>query len=267
MNNQPIGIFDSGIGGLTVAHAIINELPNENIIYLGDTARVPYGTRDKDVITEFALQLTAHLVRENVKALVIACNTISSTCLDEIKKASPVPVIDVIQPTVEEAVRVATNAPKGIGVIGTRATISSQVYDKAIKTLNPNISVYTQACPLFVPLAEEAFLDHAATKLIAEEYLAPLKTSGIDTLILGCTHYPLLKNIIQQTIGEEVTIIDSAVPTAQAVRNLLSSQNLLSPEPAVNHKFYVTNTPELGEKSARLFFGNSFNINLEKIIL
>lgn len=267
MNNQPIGIFDSGIGGLTVAHAIINELPDESTVYLGDTARVPYGTRDKDVITEFALQLTGRLLREKVKALIVACNTISATCLDEIKKASPVPVIDVIQPTVDEAVRKTKNL--NIGVIGTHATIESQIYNEKIKELNPNIRIYTQACPLFVPLAEEGFQEHPSTKLIAEEYLAGLRTSGIDTLILGCTHYPLLKKIIQEVIGEQVTLIDSAQPTADALKQLLIEKNLLNNDQpqTTTEKFYVTNTPELGQKSVDLFFGDSHNIKLEKIVL
>lgn len=266
MYNAPIGIFDSGIGGLTVAHAIINELPNESIIYLGDTARVPYGTRDKEIICEFALELTANLLKQNIKALVVACNTISATCLEEIRKASPVPVIDVIAPTVQEAVRLSQD--KKVGIIGTQATIESHIYEEEIKKLSPQSSAYTKACPLFVPLAEEGFLDHPATKLIAEEYLSELKKQDLDTLILGCTHYPLLKKVIQEVMGDSVTLIDSAQPTANALRTLLAEKNLLnSASTKAEFKFYVTNAPELGQKSVELFFGNDHNIRLEKIAL
>jgi glutamate racemase len=265
MNNNPIGIFDSGIGGLTVAHEIINTLPNESIVYLGDTARVPYGTRDKEVIREFALELTAHLLRQNVKALVIACNTISATCLEEIKKASPVPVIDVIEPTVLEAIQVSKN--KNIGVIGTHATIESHIYEEEVKRLSPQSNVYAKACPLFVPLAEEGFLDHPSTKLIAEEYLSEFKINDIDTLILGCTHYPLLKKVIQEVVGDTVTLIDSARPTAEALQQLLVEKNLLADTTTPEYKFYVTNTPELGQKSVDLFFGDDSAVKLEKIIL
>ncbi|OGE43231.1 glutamate racemase, partial [Candidatus Daviesbacteria bacterium RIFCSPLOWO2_01_FULL_36_8] len=181
MNNNPIGIFDSGIGGLTVAKEIVKLLPNESIIYLGDTARVPYGTRSKEVVTEFAKELTAFLLKRNVKALVVACNTVSAVALSEIEKISPVPVIEVVKPAVIRAVKVTRN--KKIGVIGTSGTIHSKAYETAIKALDPGIEVISVGCPLFVPLAEEG-MNGQATKLIAYDYLVEIIKSKIDTLVL-----------------------------------------------------------------------------------
>src|SRR5689334_598138 len=197
MISSPIGIFDSGIEGLTVVKEILKQLPNENIIYLGDTARVPYGTRGKEVIKKFSLELTNFLLKRKVKFLVVACNTISATCLDEIKKISPVPVLGVINGAADDAVKnTKTNV---IGVIGTPATISSKVYEKTIKDKNPKIKVISKACPLFVPLAEDGKISDKSTKLIAQNYLKDFKKTKIDTLILGCTHYPVLKKIIGET--------------------------------------------------------------------
>ena len=225
MNYNPIGIFDSGIGGLTVTKEIVKKLPNESIIYLGDTARVPYGTRSKEVIIQFAIQLTKFLLKRKVKFLVIACNTISSVALDKIKKISPVPVIGVIIPAVKKATEVIKN--KKIGVIGTQGTIGSKAYEKEIKKIDPKIKVISTACPLFVPLAEEGLGNHEATKLLAEEYLKDIIASGVDTLILGCTHYPLLLETISDIVGPKVTIIDSAQPTATQLQISLEENNLL----------------------------------------
>lgn len=265
MKNDPIGIFDSGIGGLTVVKEIMQALPNENLIYLGDTARVPYGTRDKDVITKFSLELTQFLLKKKVKMLVVACNTISATCLDKIEAISPVPVLGVIKPTVERAVGITKN--KKIGVIGTRATVNSRVYENQTQALNNNIQTISQACPLFVPLAEEGLLTHPSTKLIAQEYLSKFKNNNIDTLILGCTHYPLLKIIIHETLGPDITLVDSAQPTAQELKKVLQKNNLLNTgnKPAIT--LYVTDAPERVYQTANLFFENKFPGTLEKVTL
>lgn len=263
MNNNPIGVFDSGIGGLTVVKEILERLPNENLIYLGDTARVPYGTRSKETITRFAKELVIFLLSHNVKVLVAACNTISSTCLDAIKSLSSIPVIGVIEPAVNEAILSTKN--NKIGIIGTKATIESKVYENEIKKLNPEIEVFNQACPLFVPLAEEGLVNHEATRLIAREYLKKLSESKIDTLILGCTHYPILKDIIQEVIGSDVKLIDSAKPTAEVLNSFLKENSLLKNSPEAKHEFYVTDDPERVYKVANLFFGRQIAGNLNKV--
>ncbi len=265
MSNKPIGVFDSGIGGLTVVKEIIRALPHENIIYLGDTARVPYGTRGREVITKFASELVHFLLKKDVKVLVVACNTISATCLEEIEKLSPVPVIGVIKPAVNEAVQKTRNHK--IGVVATRATISSGVYEKEIKKLDKQAQVIMQACPLFVPLAEEGFINHQATRLIAEDYLSVYKKTPVDTLILGCTHYPLLSSIIQKTVGEGVTLIYSARPTANALKALLKDKKLLSDEHEVTHRFFVTDAPERLTQTVTFFFDHRLPGKLEKVTL
>jgi glutamate racemase len=263
MRNNPIGIFDSGIGGLTVAKKIIDVLPNESLIYLGDTARVPYGNRDKEVITKFALELTGFLLAKKVKALVVACNTISSISLEEIKKISPVPVIDVIKPTVRKAIQI--NNSNMIGVIGTRATVNSKIYEKEIKSGSPHLEVIQQACPLFVPLAEEGLKDNRAAALIAQEYLAKFQNTQIDTLILGCTHYPLLKDLINSVLDKKITLIDSAHPTALELKKLLQEKGLLSTTGQGYKEFYLTDTPEKVLQSARVFFNHKFPGEFKKI--
>ncbi len=252
MKNNPIGIFDSGIGGLTVVREVLKQLPDESIIYLGDTARVPYGTRGNKIITKFALQLVSFLIKQQVKVLVVACNTISAICLEEIKKISPVPVIGVITPAATVAAQSSTT--KKIGVIGTNATISSKVYEKEIKLINPQLSVLTQACPLFVPLAEEGLTDHEATKLIAKEYLKKLSDSGIDTLILGCTHYPVLRDIIKESINPKIQLIDSASPTAKELKKILAEKSLESDNKKGKYKFLVTDAPNRVKTVAEILF-------------
>ncbi len=210
--DKPIGVFDSGIGGLTVVSEIVAALPGESIVFLGDTARVPYGTRGPEVISRFASELADFLTELDVKYLVAACNTISSTCLDVIEERSPVPVLGVVSPAVRAAVRQTRTGR--IGVIGTRATVASSVYERRIKALDGRIEVFSAACPMFVPLAEEGMLDTSATRLIAEDYLRELRSKDIDVLILGCTHYPILRGVIQDVIGPDVTLVDSSHPTA-----------------------------------------------------
>lgn len=266
MSNKasPIGIFDSGIGGLTVVKEIIRVLPDENLIYFGDTARVPYGNRGKEVITGFALEITKFLLEKKVKALVVACNTMSAVSLAEIEKISSVPVIGVIKPTIKHAIAITKS--KRVGVIGTRATINSKVYEKLIKSENGAIQVYQQSCPLFVPLAEEGYFNHPAAKLIASEYLSKFEEIKIDTLILGCTHYPLLTNLIQNVVGKKITIVDSAKPTAAELKSILIKNNLLNNSKKATKTFYITDAPERVYQTANLFFDYNFPGQLEKVI-
>lgn len=262
MRNNPIGVFDSGIGGLTVVREIVKLLPNESIIYIGDTARVPYGPRSKEVISKFSKELAEFLLKKKVKFLVVACNTISATSLPGIIEFSPVPVLGVIEPTVEKALKATKN--KKIGVIGTTGTINSRAYNKIIASFDRDIKVTTVACPLFVPIAEEGLITHPATRLIAEGYLKDLKKKKIDTLILGCTHYPILKGVIQEILGSNVKVIDSAKPTAQRLKKLLEEKNLLSKSRA-KHYFYVTDAPAHVSEVAGRFFGKSIRGNFKKV--
>lgn len=265
MNNQPIGIFDSGIGGLTVAHAVWEKLPQESLIYLGDTARVPYGTRGREVICRFALELVKFFLKRNVKVLVVACNTISSTCLEAIQNLSPVPVVDVINPVVGEVVKLTKT--KVVGVIGTRATIESRAYEEKIKAADPKIKVLTAACPLFVPIAEEGLTDHPVAYLMTKYYLKDFTQTRMDTLILGCTHYPLLRKAIQKTSGREVTIIDSALPVAKEVEMVLKEKNILGNAKKPSYEIFVTDAPKRVEETARRFFGGKLPGKIQKIIL
>ena len=252
MNILPIGILDSGIGGLTVAKEIVRLLPNENIIYLGDTARVPYGSRGREVICSFAKDLVSFLLDKKVKCIIVACNTISATCLTDLQSLVPVPLLGVIDPSVEAIVKTTKN--KRVGVIGTKATINSNKYTDAINDLDSTIAVITKACPMFVPLAEEGLAESDAALLLARGYLSELK--GIDTLHLGCTHYPLLRRTIQKVIGDDVTIIDSAIPAAYALHDLLSEKLLINKsveEP--ERKFYVTDLSATVYDIATNFFG------------
>lgn len=265
MNNNPIGIFDSGIGGLTVTKEIVKQLPNESIIYIGDTARVPYGTRSKEVVTQFAKELVNFLLKRNVKCLVVACNTISAVALDEIQKISPVPVIGVVKPAVKKAIKATKN--KKIGVIGTQGTIDSKAYETEIKKIDPEIEVVSVGCPLFVPLAEEGLHKHKATKLVAEDYLDGIKIAGVDTLILGCTHYPLLLETIAKTVGSSVGLIDSAQPTAEELKKLLEEQGLLSQNSSPTYEFFVTDAPQRVFKVASRFFGKELKDKIKKVTL
>lgn len=265
MQSGAIGIFDSGIGGLTVVKEILKALPGESLIYLGDTARVPYGTRDRGVITKFSLELAEFLLRHRVKALVVACNTISATCLKEIRQKSPVPVMGVIEPTVREAVQQCKK--KAIGAIGTRATIGSNIYEEKIHLLNPDIKVFSKACPLFVPLVEEGEVKSPAAKIIAGEYLGKFKEFDIDTLILGCTHYPLLQEVIEEVLGKEINLVDSAKPTSLELKELLTEQNLLNRNSSPAYRFYVTDAPARAQEIAEQFFHGPLPCKLEKVNL
>lgn len=266
MQDLPIGIFDSGIGGLTVARQIMKLLPHESLIYLGDTARVPYGTRDKQTIIRFAKELTRFMLAKEVKALVVACNTMSGVALDEINKMTDIPVLGVIEPTVNEALE--SSRTHEIGVIGTRATINSKAYDKEISGKNIKVKLISKACPLFVPLVEEGFIKQNATQLIVNEYLSSFKKTKIDTLILGCTHYPVLKSLIQKAVGKDILLVDSAYPTAIALKNLLSSKNLLTTNMhKPKYRFYVTDSTDRTQNIVNVFFDHKFPGDLEKVEL
>jgi len=254
--SQPIGIFDSGLGGLTVVKEILRLLPNEDLIYFGDTGRTPYGPRSKDIIIAFSHQDTRFLLEQKVKIIVVACNTSSAQALDEIQKSYQIEMIGVIEPGAISALKATKNGK--IGIIGTVGTISSDAYARTINKLDPKIKVFSMACPLFVPLVEEGYIEKEATRLIAADYLSSFKTDGIDTLILGCTHYPLLKRVIRAVLGEEIVLIDSAEETAQAVYHHLLKLNLLREKTAhVQHKFYVSDFPERFHQVARHFLGDT----------
>lgn len=251
MNNKPIGVFDSGIGGLTVAREIMEQLPQESIVYFGDTARVPYGSKSRETVTRFAFEGLNFLLSQDVKMVVVACNTVSATCLEELREYSPVPVLGVIEPGARAA---ASGTYTGtVGVIGTERTIKSQAYVKAIHDINRDINIYSKACPLFVPLVEEGWLDNEAAFYTARTYLTPLKKEGIDTLVLACTHYPLLKPTLQAVMGENVRLVDSAYETAKEVSRMLKVMKLERYEavPAV-YRYFVSDDPtkfiEVGER-------------------
>jgi len=250
----PVGIFDSGLGGLTVYRQIRSLLPSENIIYLGDTARVPYGSKSTDTIRDFATQITRFLLDQPVKAIVIACNTASSLALDAVRSLTDLPVVNVIDPGVQEAVHATQNGH--IAVIGTTATIESGAYTTQVQKVNPDIQVYATACPLFVPLVEEGWEDHPVAQQIAREYLDPLIRQNIDTLILGCTHYPILKPALKAILPPHINIVDSSRVVARSVKEALTHHYLLNPQAkAGTDLFYVTDYPRKFTAISSRFLG------------
>ena len=252
--NKAIGIFDSGIGGLTVAREIFLQLPNEDVVYFGDTGRYPYGPRSPEVVKRFSRQDVNFLLEHGVKYIVVACNTASSLALSYIERIYNIPMMGVIEPGATGAI--TKSKSKKIGVIGTYGTISSQSYEKALRKLDSGLKITSKACPLFVALAEEGYIDQPATKLIAQDYLGDLKKKDIDTLILGCTHYPLLKQPIAAVMGERVKLVDSAEETAKATRKALTELNLLTSSNTPGaRKFFVSDTPDKFKKIGQLFLG------------
>ena len=239
MNDAPIGIFDSGIGGLTVARAIYQRLPHESTIYFGDTARVPYGPKSPDTVRRYSLEILHWLLNQGVKAVVVACNTSTAHALRALQEATVVPVIGVIKPGARAAIAAGSGGP--IGVIGTAGTIASDAYARALAALAPGVRVVQKPCPLFVPLVEEGWFDHPATELVAAEYLAPLRDEGIGVLVLGCTHYPLLRPLLQRIMGQRVVLIDSGQATAEALETVLRDKALAVPgSPSSRHRFVVS---------------------------
>lgn len=251
--DRPIGVFDSGIGGLTVLKALADALPAEDFIYLGDTARLPYGTKSNEVIVRYSRENTEFLLAKGIKMLVVACNTSSAVALDAIASQTMVPVVGVIEPGARAAVRASRKGR--IGVIGTEATIASGAYTRAIQRLSPRSEIYTRACPLLVPLAEEGWTDNEVAEMTVAHYLESLKQSGIDTLLLGCTHYPLLRAMFERVLGAGVKIVDSATATAVEVRDKLRALRLAKRAGTGSLSFFVTETPERFVRVGRRFLG------------
>ncbi|MGH7583610.1 MAG: glutamate racemase [Gemmatimonadales bacterium] len=254
MSAAPIGIFDSGIGGLTVARAVHRALPGESTIYVGDTARVPWGNKSPETVRRYAREIAQWLLGQRVKMIVIACNTATAHALDDLRSWSPVPVIGVIEPGARGAA--AATVRGQVGVIGTAGTMVSHAYRRALLAIRADLAVTEQPCPLFVPFVEEGWLDHRAVRLVAEEYLAPLRAARIDTLVLGCTHYPLLKTLIAEVMGGPAVLVDSADETAREVAGTLNEAGLAAPAGAVPvRRWIATDDAERFSRVGAIFMG------------
>lgn len=261
----PIGVFDSGLGGLTVLRELIKALPHEEIIYLGDTARVPYGNKSPSTVTRYAFENTGFLLKKSVKLLILACNTASAYSIDAIKTTFSIPSLGVIQPGARAAVQ-KTRSGK-VGVIGTIGTIQSNAYRNAIKSINPGIVVYEKACPLFVPLVEEGWIDNDITEMVAKRYLDVFEGKGIDVLILGCTHYPLLKGIISKVMGPDVELVDSAQETANEAKIMLENLDILKNQDSRGgYNLYVTDVTKQFSTIASIFLGE-VDVPVEQVTL
>lgn len=238
----PIGMFDSGIGGLTVLQQISKKLPQERVIYFGDTARLPYGEKSRETILRYSIENAVFLMEKNIKIIVVACNTASSIAIERLQQIFNIPIIGVIEPGVEQVVQ--TTRSQRIAVLGTKGTINSGVYREKILSRLPDAAIFSIACPLFVPLVEERFFSHQAARLIVQDYLAPLSKEKVDTVLLGCTHYPLLKPLIQEELGPDVSIVDSATCCAETVSKLLLKLDIKAKGKEVSdHRFYVSDNP------------------------
>ena len=257
--SAPVGVFDSGIGGLTVARELMRQLPNESIVYVGDTARVPYGPKSPDTVLRYSREIAAYLLDQGVKLVVIACNTATAHALAALTAELPVPVLGVVSPGARAAVAgggATAGRRRRVGVIGTVGTVRSGAYERAIHALAPDAEVVARACPLFVPFVEEGWLDHPATRLVAHEYLDPVRREGVDTLVLGCTHYPLLKPLVAEVIGPGVRLIDSAQETAAETGRVLAAAGLCAPLGAgPRHRFVVTDAADHFSRTAAHFLG------------
>lgn len=262
--SQAIGVFDSGVGGLTVMQEMMKILPHERFIYFADTARIPYGNKSSQTIIRYANEIAHFLIEKGVKALVVACNTASALALSELRKGFPLPILGVIEPAVNQAI--ATTKNGRIGVLGTRATIQSCAYQSAIRALLPDAQVFSIACPLLVPIVEESWMTHPAAHLIVKEYLCPLREEGIDTLILGCTHYPFLHTLIQREVGEEVTIVESPMACAKELRTLLGAQNLFSLVLDEQHEYYTSDDADTFRALAEKLFGQALGLFRNSIL-
>lgn len=248
-----IGIFDSGLGGLTVMQQVMQKLPSESIVYFGDTARVPYGTKSPETILRYCIENTQFLLTKEIKLLIVACNTATSVALEGLQKRFRIPIIGTIEAGSEQAVTVTKTGR--IAVLGTKATIFSGAYQKAIKKLRPNATLFPIACPLFVPLVEENYLNQEASRLIVKNYLHPLKNQEIDTLLLGCTHYPLLKEMIQDEVGDGVKIVDSASTCAEKTLGLLREYQMEANKHSAEYEYYVSDDPERFQLIGSTVFG------------
>jgi glutamate racemase len=254
---RPIGIFDSGIGGLTVMKEIAKVLPHEDILYFGDIAHTPYGPKSPHIIKEFAERIVRFLIREGVKIVVVACNTVSSVALQELKGLFPLPILGVIEPGVKKALELSKNLH--IGVIGTEATIRSNAYQKKIKSIQKMAKVYAKACPLFVPLVEEGWEHGKVAVQVAKKYLSPLLKKEIDTLILGCTHYPLLQPTIKKVVGRRVRLVDASKQLAEQVKEELQKRGKINMEGAPSYRFFVTDAPEKFLSLGKRIMGSAFS--------
>ena len=254
MDKRPLGVFDSGIGGLTVVRELLRLLPEEELVYYGDVARLPYGNKSKETVTRFSREIIDFLVAKDVKAIVVACNTASALALPDLQGTLPVPVVGVIEAGASAAARRSRSGK--VGVIATASTVRSGAYTRALAARRADLEVSERACPLFVPLVEEGWIDHPVTHAVAEEYLAPLEGHGLDTLILGCTHYPLLKRVIGEKMGEGVSLVDSGEETARIVVDLLDAQGLRAPKGnAPVHALYLSDLPAAFQGTAERFLG------------
>lgn len=251
MSVIPIGMFDSGVGGLTVMQQITRLLPHENIIYVGDTARIPYGNKSAETIIRYSLEIATFLVKQGVKLLIVACNTASSYALKKLRESFDIPIVGVIEAGAAKAA--ASSRNHRIAVLGTKATIQSGAYQDNIRKILPHVHLSAISCPLFVPLVEEDFIHHPSTQLIVHEYLKTLHSQNIDTLLLGCTHYPFLSSLIQQSMGPQVMLVDSAQSCAEHVADILNQQKIRAPYThQAQYCFYVSDDPiqfcDLGKK-------------------
>lgn len=248
-----IGVFDSGVGGLTVVRELIHHLPGEDIIYFGDTARVPYGIKSRETVIRYSIENILFLLKHDVKLICVACNTASSLALPSIRRHFRVPIVGVIGPAAKEAVYATQNGR--IGVIGTHGTIKSRTYEEQIRLLDPKIKVCAAACPLFVPFVEEGWYQGEIIRKVAESYLRPLKEARCDCVILGCTHYPIIKPVIREVLGDRVALIDSARQVALEIKNILTAERLLNKGSRAAHRFFVSDNPEWFSGLARTFLG------------
>ena len=263
-DNRPIGVFDSGLGGLTAVKELTRLFPNENIIYFGDTGRVPYGTRSEETIIKYVRQDIKFLMSHDVKAVVAACGTASSVALNHLKNEFPVELIGVLEPVCMAAIQKTRNHK--IGVLGTPGTINSGAYSAGIYKLNPNVTVVEQACPMFVPLVENGYLTHQATYLFAEEYLKPLMAEQVDTVILGCTHYPLLETVITEILGKTVAVINAGYETALYTQKILKEKNMLSNQEELGkHTYYVSDNVAKFSALGGMFLGKEIDASVSKI--
>jgi len=251
--NHPIGVFDSGLGGLTVLKALKHLLPQESTLYLGDLARLPYGNKSPEVVCRYAQEAAAFLLAHNIKLLVVACNTASAMALETLQKQLPIPVVGVIIPGAQQAEKCTRNGR--IAVLGTLGTVRSAAYHRALLHLRPSLFVLSQACPLFVPLVEEGWLEGEVPRLVVSHYVQPIIEAGVDTVVLGCTHYPLLASALGAALGPQVQLVDSATATAQHVARLLHAQALYSQAPKATHACFVTDEPERFAQQAERFLG------------
>lgn len=264
MDNRPIGVFDSGLGGLTVLSEIMKNVSSESIVYFGDCGRTPYGVKSSDTIIKYTFQDIRFLLNQDIKIVVIACNTASAFSLDAVKKEfKDIHIIEVVEPGAKCAISVTRN--KKVGVIGTSGTVASGVYERAINRIDDSIKVYSKACPIFVPLVEEGWWDNDIAMRTAEEYLIPLKEEGIDTLVLGCTHYPLLTNIISRVLGDQVTLVSSALEITKVVKKVISDKNIWRNEHIQPvYRYYTSDSVEKFENFGSTILGKRIN-SVEKV--